>query len=102
MFGVSHRFGVGVFSCISCCVSGMYVILFVSGVFVSGIICSSSSRAYSRPILRSTIERCPFCKNYANLYFDAKHLEKRLNEGGGGESALFHKNALSGQYQMLP
>ena len=23
----------------------------------------------------------PFCQNYAKLYFDAKHLEKRLNIG---------------------
>ena len=27
----------------------------------------------------------PFCENYAKLYFDAKHLEKGLNRGGGGE-----------------
>ena len=24
-----------------------------------------------------------FCENYAKLYFDAKHLEKGLNRGGG-------------------
>ena len=23
----------------------------------------------------------PFCKNYAKVYFDAKHLQKGLNEG---------------------
>ena len=48
----------------------------------------ATSRAYSRPILRSTIERCSFCKNYTNLYFNAKHLEKELDrgEGGGGGS----------------
>ena len=23
----------------------------------------------------------PFCKNYANLYYDTKHLEERLNRG---------------------
>ena len=38
----------------------------------------------------------PFCKNYAKLYFDAKHLEKGLNRDGIFEafflkSALFHK-----------
>ena len=43
----------------------------------------ATSRAYSRPILRSTIERCSFCKNYTNLYFNAKHLEKGLDRGGG-------------------
>ena len=25
-----------------------------------------------------------FCENYTKLYFDAKHLEKGLNSGGGG------------------
>ena len=25
----------------------------------------------------------PFCENYTNLYFDAKHLEKGLNREGG-------------------
>ena len=25
----------------------------------------------------------PFCKNYAKLYFDAKHLEKGLDKRGG-------------------
>ena len=51
-------------------------------------------RAYSRPILRSTIERCPFCQNYAKLYFDAKNLEKGLHSGWeGGEifRTLFSK-----------
>ena len=47
----------------------------------------ATSRAYSRPILRSTIERCSFCKNYTNLYFNAKHLEKGLDRGGGGGGA---------------
>ena len=42
----------------------------------------ATNRAYSRPILRSTIERCSFCKNYTNLYFNAKHLEKGLYRGG--------------------
>ena len=23
----------------------------------------------------------PFCKNYAKIYFNAKHLEKELNKG---------------------
>ena len=46
----------------------------------------ATNRAYSRPILRSTIERCSFCKNYTNLYFNAKHLEKGLDRGGGGVS----------------
>ena len=31
----------------------------------------------------------PFCENYAKLYFDAKHLEKRLNRGGEFCGALF-------------
>ena len=38
------------------------------------------------------IESCPFCENYAKLYFDAKHLEKGLNRGGGETfGALFFK-----------
>ena len=36
-------------------------------------------KAYSRPILRSTIERFPLLLKYTKLYFDAK-------------SVLFHKN----------
>ena len=27
----------------------------------------------------SQSDSVPFCKNYAKLYFDAKHLERRLN-----------------------
>ena len=34
------------------------------------------SRAYSRPILRSTIKHCPILQK-----FDVKHLEKELNRG---------------------
>ena len=34
----------------------------------------------------------PFCENYAKLYFDAKHLEKRLNRGGEVFAALSSKN----------
>ena len=30
-----------------------------------------------------------FCKNYAKLYFDTKHLEKRLNKGGEIFGGLF-------------
>ena len=30
----------------------------------------------------------PLCKNYAKLYFDAKHLEKGLNGGNGGVKFL--------------
>ena len=26
-------------------------------------------------------DACPFCENYAKLYYDTKHLEKRLNRG---------------------
>ena len=26
-------------------------------------------------------DAAPFCENYTKLYFDAKHLEKRLNRG---------------------
>ena len=43
----------------------------------------------------------PFCKNYAKLYFDAKHLEKGLNRVKF-LGPVFWKSALSGQYQMLP
>ena len=45
-------------------------------------------RAYSRPILLSTINTpntAPFCENYRKLYFDAKHLKK----GGEIFGALF-------------
>ena len=53
----------------------------------------ATSRAYSRTILRSTIERCPFCEKYTKLYFDVLHLEKVLNGGGGGRNvgAFFSK-----------
>ena len=34
--------------------------------------------------MHPAIGRCPFCENYAKFYFDAKHLEKLLNGGGGG------------------
>ena len=44
----------------------------------------NTSRAYYRPILRSTIE----CENYTKLYFDAKHLEKGLNRGGEGRGGV--------------
>ena len=51
----------------------------------------------------------PFCENYAKLYFDAKHLENRLNRGAVKfwgpffkKVPFFHKSALSGQYEMLP
>ena len=47
------------------------------------------SRAYPRPILHSTIECCPFCKNYAKFCFDAKHLGMGLNRGGGGWGGEF-------------
>ena len=33
----------------------------------------------------------PFCKNYAKLYFDAKHLEKGLNRDGIFEALFFEK-----------
>ena len=38
-------------------------------------------------------DAAPFSKIYAELYFDAKRLEKGLNWGGGGENfgALFFK-----------
>ena len=39
------------------------------------------SRAYSRPILLSTIKHCPILQKFAKLYFDVKHLEKELNRG---------------------
>ena len=29
------------------------------------------------------MDAAPFCENYAKLYFDAKHLAKRVNMGGG-------------------
>ena len=35
-------------------------------------------QAKSRSFMCAAIGCCPFCKNYANLYFDAKHLEKGL------------------------
>ena len=44
----------------------------------------------------------PFSENYIKLYFDAKHLEKGWNRGGGIFGALFSKNCLSDQYRMLP
>ena len=45
----------------------------------------------------------PFCKNYAKLYFDAKHLEKGLVYTIFSKSALFsRKSALFDQYQTLP
>ena len=54
----------------------------------------------------------PFCKNYAKLYFDAKHLEKGLNRGGEIFGTLFSKKVLFfqktkkkgffGQYRTLP
>ena len=31
-----------------------------------------------------------FCENYVKLYFDAKHLEKGLNRGGGEVKFLGH------------
>ena len=37
-------------------------------------------KAYSRPLLRSTIECCPLLQKF---YFDEKHLEKGLNSWGG-------------------
>ena len=47
-----------------------------------------------------------FCNNYTKFYFEAKHLEKGLNNRGGGRGstvgALYQKSALSGQYRMLP
>ena len=30
-----------------------------------------------------------FCENYTKLYFDAKHLEKRLSRGGWGGAEIF-------------
>ena len=45
-----------------------------------------------------------FCENYSKLYFDAKHLEKRLNRGVVKFLVLFffQKRALFGQCQTLP
>ena len=31
----------------------------------------------------------PFCKNYAKVYFDAKHLQKGLNGGEQGGVEIF-------------
>ena len=36
----------------------------------------------------------PFCENYAKIYFDAKHLEKRLNRGRGNCWGLLFKKLL--------
>ena len=49
----------------------------------------------------------PFCKYYAKLYFDPKHLEKGLNRVGVGAGVkflvpFFQKSAFSGQYRTLP
>ena len=40
-------------------------------------------RAYSRPILNPTIERCPVLCKLCTFYFDTKHLEQGLNRGEG-------------------
>ena len=37
------------------------------------------------------LNAAPFCKNYAKLYFNAKHLKKGLNRGGKIFGALFSK-----------
>ena len=48
------------------------------------------------------LDAAPFSGNYAKLYFDAKHLEKKLNRGCEISGVLFFKkNILFGQYQML-
>ena len=46
----------------------------------------------------------PFWENYAKFYFDAKHLEKRLNKGVVKFLVPFFskKNAYFGQYWKLP
>ena len=36
----------------------------------------------------------PFCKNFARLYFDTKHLDKGLNRGDEIFGALFSKKCL--------
>ena len=49
------------------------------------------SNTYRKDLARHMLElycirlsnAAPFCQNYAKLYFDAKHLEKGLNKGGG-------------------
>ena len=41
----------------------------------------SADRAYSRPILRLTIECCPLLRKLCRDLLNAKHLEKALNRG---------------------
>ena len=50
-------------------------------------------RAYSRPTSHSTIEHCHFFQK-SHKDFDAKHLEKGLNRGGGENvGAYFFKKS---------
>ena len=46
------------------------------------------------------LNAAPFCKNYAEIYFDTNHLEKGLNRGDF-LGPFFKKNALFGQW-LLP
>ena len=48
-------------------------------------------RAYSRPILRSTIEHCPLLRKLYKAFFYAKHLKKGLNRGRAGGCPFFKK-----------
>ena len=41
----------------------------------------SFTQSSMRPILHSTIKRCPLLRKLYKIYFDAKHLEKRLPRG---------------------
>ena len=46
----------------------------------------------------------PFCKNYAKLYFDAKHLGKGLNRGAGLKflGPFFQKNKMPFFHKKCP
>ena len=66
----------------------------------------ATSREYSRPILPSTIERCPLLWKLYKSLFQCKTLTKEIEKGGRGVKFLvlffFKESALSGQYWMLP
>ena len=50
------------------------------------------------------MDAAPFCENYLKLYFNEKHLEKRIEEGVVKYLMpfLFQKSLLFGQYLRLP
>ena len=50
------------------------------------------TRAYSRPILRLTIERCSLLRKLCKALFWCKSLKKRLNRGSEIFGTLFSKN----------